>query len=326
MALWLSGIVPVAAEPTVPILPLSEIRAGQRNRENSLERNSNRRIQSEILGVLENAGPKQSIILARLSGGPLDKTGVLQGMSGSPVYIDGKLAGAVAMAFPFSKEPVAGIRPIAEMLDTVPTPRQQAMRANLRNGSVFPAISVTERDTSRPIEIATPISFSGFSSRTMETFGNQLRSVGLEPRQGLTGGRSSARLGPIKTEPGSMISVQLVTGDMAVGADGTVTHVDGDRIYAFGPKFLSLGATDLPFSSASVLTLLANVSTSFKISSTVGETLGGVTTDTTAAVSGQLGRKPRMVPVTISVTGAGNPTSYRMNMVHDRLLSPMCCK
>ena len=163
--------------------------------------------QVEILGVMDNAGPKQSIILARLSGGPLEQTGVLQGMSGSPVYIDGKLAGAVAMAFPFAKDPIAGIRPIEAMLRTstaasppspTPTPTALGQRA---------ALALNERDLTRRIprpepvlggearmiDIATPLSFGGFSRVTLYAFAPQLRALGLEPRQGVTSGGAPPR-------------------------------------------------------------------------------------------------------------------------------------
>ena len=119
-----------------------------------------------------------------------------------------------------------------------------------------------------------------------------------------------------------MISVQLVSGDMAVGADGTVTHVDGSRVYAFGHRFLSVGATELPFTNASVITLLPNLSTSFKISAS-GEWLGSITADYNAAVSGELGKRARTAPVTISVAGADRQSKYRMEMVQDQLLSPL---
>ena len=119
-----------------------------------------------------------------------------------------------------------------------------------------------------------------------------------------------------------MISVQLVSGDMAVGADGTVTHVDGNRVYAFGHRFLSVGATELPFTTASVIALLPNLSTSFKISAS-GEWLGSITGDYNAAVSGELGKRARIAPVTIAVTGSERNAKYRMEMVQDQLLSPL---
>lgn len=275
----------------------------------------------EILGVLENIGPRQSLILARLSGGPIEKTGVMQGMSGSPVYINGKLLGAVAMAFPFSREPIAGIRPIEEMLAVVQSKSPQ-VRARLTDKSLVAGLTVAPTAPDRPTDIATPLSLSGFTQATVDQFAPQLRAVGLEPRQGISGGKSSNSASTGLLQPGSMISVQLVTGDLAVGADGTVTHVDGNRVYAFGHRFLSVGATELPFSAASVLALMPSVNTSFKISA-AGEPLGTVTADYTAAIAGELGRTARMAPVHITLQGSERPASYRMQMVQDRLLSPL---
>jgi hypothetical protein len=272
--------------------------------------------QVEVLGVLENAGPKQSIILGRLSGGPIERTGVMQGMSGSPVYINGKLAGAVAMAFPFSKEPIAGIRPIGEMLAGGDTGMPRAVQAQA-------AAAKRSQSPSELADLATPLSFNGFTRETLDAYTPQLRALGLEPRQGLSAGRqppNQQTLEPL--EPGSMISVQLITGDMSVGADGTVTHIDDKRVYAFGHRFLSVGPTDVPFTRASVLALLPNLSTSFKISAS-GEWLGAITSDRNAAVAGELGRRPRMAPVSISVEGAAMPVQYKMEMAQDRLLTPM---
>jgi hypothetical protein len=283
----------------------------------------------EILGVLENTGPKQSIILARLSGGPLERTGVMQGMSGSPVYIDGRLIGAVAMGFPFSKEPIAGIRPIEEMIRDAGArpPKQLPGRAKLSDTSLtahFPKSEPAGSFDTKLIDIATPVSFSGFSQGTLQQFAPQLQALGLEPRQGVSGGSSPASSKAVSgpPQPGSMITVQLISGDLRVGADGTVTHVDGNQIYAFGHRFLSIGSTELPFARASVITLLPNLSTSFKISST-GEWLGAITADHNTAVSGELGRRPRMVPLSIAVKNGAQTTSYKMQIVNDRLLSPL---
>src|SRR5690348_1537915 len=236
--------------------------------------------QVEILGVLENIGPKESLILARLSGGPLGSAGVMQGMSGSPVYIDGKLVGAVAMAFPFAKEPIAGIRPIEAMVRAGggQGPVLSPAPAGGQRAAFYPAEHDLTRFFSKPvavssgdarlIDIATPIAFSGFSSATLDAFAPQLRRIGLEPRQGVASGNSvtGAMGNPADIKPGSMISVSLMSGDLSVGADGTVTYVDGTHVYAFGHRFLDVGATALPFARAEVLTLLANTNTSFKIS------------------------------------------------------------
>ena len=309
-------------------LPLAEVKAGMRGVGKTVF--SGGRIedfQVEILGVLENIGPKQSLILARLSGGPIEKTGVMQGMSGSPVYIGGKLVGAVAMAFPFSKEPIAGIRPIGDMLtvqDKTP-PRTAAIRLNETD---LLAALPKPRDAmfggQKMIDITTPVSFGGFTRDTIERFTPQLRALGLEPMQGISGGgRVPDAMGPRSAlQPGSMISVQLVTGDLSIGADGTVTHIDGERVYAFGHRFLSVGSTDLPFARSEVLTLLPSLQSSFKISA-ARELMGSISQDRNTAVSGEMGRRAAMTPVSITVLNPnGKRSSYQMEMVDDRFLSP----
>jgi hypothetical protein len=312
-----------SAEVGAPLFPLKDLRAGMKGIGRTVFNGTNiEEFGVEILGVLENVGPRQSIILGRLSGGPLDKTGVMQGMSGSPVYIDGRLVGAVAMAFPFSKEPIAGIRPIHEMLVTS-TAKTPQTRARLSDKSLLDALPKREAATDdRPVDIATPVSFTGFTAATVAHFAPQLRAIGLEPRQGVSGGRSSRAItaGPVR--PGSMISVQLARGDMAVGADGTVTHVDGKHVYAFGHRFLSVGATELPFTTASVLTVLPNVSSSFKIAAS-GELVGSMTSDYSAAVSGELGRKAKLATVTLGVAGAERASKYKIEIVQERLLTPL---
>lgn len=294
--------------------------------------------QVEILGVLDNVGPKESLILARLSGGPLEHTGVMQGMSGSPVYIDGRLAGAVAMAFPFSKDPIAGIRPIEDMmrpaaLAAAPARVQKARVGQpdpvaLADRDVFHALSKPEpmmAGDSRMIDIATPVNFGGFSRATLEAFAPQLRSLGLEPRQGITAGSDirPAMGNPADLKPGSMISVQLMAGDLSVGADGTVTYIAGNRVYAFGHRFLAVGSTALPFARAEVITLLPNLNTSFKLS-TAKEWMGTISRDGDTAVAGELGKRAGMVPVSIGISSGGRRVeSYQMQMVDDPLLSPL---
>jgi hypothetical protein len=322
------------------LFPLKDLKPGMRGTGRTVfNGNKIEDFQVEILGVLDNIGPKESLILARLSGGPLEHTGVMQGMSGSPVYIDGKLVGAVAMAFPFAKDPIAGIRPIEAMLRTssaatppspTPSPAAPGQRA---------AMELNERDLTRRIprpepvlggearmiDIATPVSFGGFSRATLDAFAPQLRALGLEPRQGVTsGGKIDPAMGnPADLKPGAMISVQLMAGDLSVGADGTVTHIDGNRIYAFGHRFLDIGSTALPFARAEVLTLLASTNTSFKIS-TAKEWMGTIYQDRNTAVAGELGKRPAMVPVSVSLSRAGKPVeSYQMQMVNDTLLSPL---
>jgi hypothetical protein len=287
----LLAVSAVSMAQVVPaIFPLKDVRAGQRGIGRTVVSGSRvEEFQVEILGVLENLGPRESIILARLKGGPLENTGVMQGMSGSPVYIDGKLVGAVALSFPLSKEAIAGIRPIEDMLRVEPRPVR-----NIASASPPPRRRPFVAGETRLEEIATPVSFSGFTPGTLEHFAPQLRELGWDPRQGISGGGApSDRLGdPRRLEPGSMISVQLLSGDMSVGADGTVTAIDGDRVYAFGHRFLAEGPTDLPFALAEVLALLPNLSSSFKIS-TAREWMGAITADRDTAISGLTGQQAK---------------------------------
>jgi hypothetical protein len=322
--------------------PLKDIRPGLRGIGKTVfSGNRIDEFQVEILGVLENIGPKQNLILARLSGGPLAETGVLQGMSGSPVYIDGKLAGAVALAWPFSKVAITGIRPIEEMVRVTEAgrtpPPTQVARNEASLAAMFAAKDLTRllpgrlepasRDggDAKLLDIATPVSFGGFTHATLDSFAPQLRALGLEPTQGLSaGGPSNPHMGdPSTLKPGSMISVQLMTGDLSIGVDGTVTYIDGNKIYAFGHRFLAVGSTALPFTRSEVLALLPELSASFKISAPK-ETMGAILQDRNTAIAGELGRTAAMAPVSISVSRGGKRLdNYRMEMANDRFLSPL---
>lgn len=321
----------VALSAQTPILPLRDVHAGMKASGLTVfEGGKVESFQAEILGVLENAGPKQSIILARLSGGPIEKTGVMQGMSGSPVYFEGKLLGAVALSFPFSKEPIAGIRPIEEMLAASSTPAApRAVRPDnpFDLAALLPKPGEFQMGSTRLTEIATPFWIGGFTRATLDHFAPMLRAAGLEPVQGLSGGGHPARqMGdPAKLHPGSMISVQLISGDLAAGADGTVTHIDGKKVYAFGHRFLSVGDTEMPFARAEVMTLLSSQQSSFKISA-AKEWMGSITQDRSAAITGTLGKAAALTPVNIKVrsrSGVARDSEYKLEMVRDRLLTPL---
>jgi hypothetical protein len=313
------------AQPS--IFPLKDIRPGQSGIGKTIFSGSKvEDFRVEILGVLENLGPKQSIILARLSGGPLDKTGVMQGMSGSPVYIDGKLVGAVALAFPFSKDSIAGIRPIEEMLainePRGATPATASLAPVARLNQLAPKASQWVGGLT---EIATPVSFAGFTQGTLDYFSPELRKLGLEPMQGVSsGGQPAPGMGNAASlHPGDMITVQLISGDWSIGADGTLTAIDGQKIYAFGHRFLAVGNTELPFARSNVIALLPNLQSSFKISS-AKEWMGTITQDRSTAISGEIGKQASTIPVNITLDNHLRPPFvYHTRMVNDRVLSPL---
>jgi hypothetical protein len=324
---------------------------------------------ANILGVLQNViGPDRNLILARLEGGPLAHTGVIAGMSGSPVYIDGKLIGAVSYALgSFSKEPIAGITPIAEMTDaasfTDTRPRSARVqidypisRENLtaafrkalnwnrpfadRPGDVRMSGfgSVTEMGAGqlgtllRPI--ATPLVMSGFEPELADLLGGAFREQGFVPTGGGAGGFHAGEKpfeGPLK--PGDAIGVMLVGGDLMLGATGTVTHIDGDRVYAFGHPMYNLGPTDFPMTRAYVYTVLPSLFSSMKLSST-GEVIGTFTQDRATTIAGRLGAGPKMIPVTITLERAARAEApdaaiaaprrtFKYTVVNDPLFGPL---
>ncbi len=343
--------------PPEAIFPLRDIRPGMHGVGKTIFRGTKiEEFQVEVLGVLENTGPRQSIVLAKLTGGPLAETGVIQGMSGSPVYIDGKLVGAVALGFPFAKDAITGIQPIEQMLrDAVPAQRPsrgqtagQATRMEANSADLFPGApghpllvknavpSDFPSGESAMRNIETPLVMSGFTERTLEAFAGPLSRLGFHAIGGLGGASPNEASGssaptsfagaghtaPPTVEPGSMISVQLMSGDMNMAADGTVTYVDGNKIYAFGHRFLATGSADLPFARAEVIAILPNLNASYKISSS-HEWLGTMTSDRSTAVAGEIGLKADLVPVTISVAPSGGAERrYKVEIVNDRLLTP----
>ncbi|TDI07331.1 MAG: hypothetical protein E2P08_05985 [Acidobacteria bacterium] len=298
--------------------------------------------QVEILGVLKNVGPKQNMILARLSGGPIARTGVFAGMSGSPVYIEDKLIGAVAYAFPFAKEPIAGITPIREMVDIFKEkPESGPRRARRVNPDkmydvaqlpsflshfelpqFFVEPSLTRgQDLGRLQPIATPLNLSGFSPRSIQQFSSQLELLGLVPVRGMGTARMEA-YEDVPLQAGSTITVQLVRGDIEVSASGTATHIEGDRIYGFGHPFLSIGTTDLPLNKGAVLTIIPNLRTSEKVSVTL-EPIGSIKQDRATGIMGVAGEEAQLIPVRLRLhTSRNEVKELNFEVVTDNFLTP----
>ena len=312
-----------------------------------------------IIGVLRNSiGPRRNLILARLEGGPLANTGVIAGMSGSPVYIDGRLVGAVSYSLgQFSKEPIAGITPIGEMTEdaTLPGPRRQAarvdlqmpptqesLRASLRQAfswirpfaesasdvQVFGDSSVSAGIGTLLRPIATPLSFGGFEPSVIDPVVAAFRDQGFvpimaaSPQLAAAAAQSNGSSLPA-LRPGDPIGVALMNGDFEVGATGTVTEVDGNRVYAFGHPFYQLGPTQFPMTRAHVFTVLPSLAASQKIAST-GEIVGIVSQDRATTIAGTLGPGPSMIPVKLTLNSErGTRKTFNIGIVRDQLFTPL---
>ncbi len=321
--------------------PLQDVRPGLRGTGKTVfQGNRIEEFQVEILGVIENLAPKQPIILARLSGGPLAETGILQGMSGSPVYIGGKLLGAVALGFPFSKEPICGIQPIQAMLSGATLQALSLQRNSLLQN--ISSSSIRPNSQSSPLgdltDILTPLSTTGFTPNTLvalhpvwQRFGLAAQGLGstnlvpISAKNSLSVSINSSQINDLPQlplQPGSMISVGLVTGDWNMTADGTVTYVDGNRIYAFGHRFLGIGPTEIPLAISDVLASVPSTQTSFKISAP-RQWIGAITSDHATAIAGELGRTAHTIPIEIAVSSAATGAhTYHLQVVNDRLLTP----
>ena len=266
-------------------------------------------VEVEILGVLHNAlGPHQDMILARLGGKDAVYTGVVAGMSGSPVYIDGKLAGALAFRIgQFSKEPIAGITPIQQMLEVKDMPAA---------GSAPTASS--GRDI-RPIE--TPLLFSGFTQQAVDAFKDRFTALGMTPVVGLGGGSSTEKQ-PEPIEPGSSVSALLVRGDMEIAATCTATYVVKNELLACGHPITQSGSVSVPMTKAEVVATLPSPLNAFKIVNTTEE-VGAFTQDRQTAILGEFGAKANMVPVTVTFHGAGAPHAVHFEVVDSPELTPL---
>jgi hypothetical protein len=287
----------------------------------------------EVLGVLHNVnGPKGDIILIRLHGTKPEYTGVVAGMSGSPVYIDGKLAGALAFRIgEFSKEPIAGVTPIEEMLeidafDQRPAPepvRASASNPNTNSRTASPSVDATPSLQSysnylKPIEA--PLVFTGFSEETLQRYASQFASAGIVPVMGI--GSSSDRKQPEPIEAGSAVSAVLVRGDMDIAATCTVTYIDPQRLLACGHPLLQFGKVDLPMTKATVLATLPSTYNAFKIVNTT-EAAGSFVQDRHNGILGVLGKEPKMIPVTVSIHGGPATKEFHYQILNNARLSPL---
>jgi hypothetical protein len=299
---------------TAGIFPLAQVHRGQHGVAYTVfEGVAPSAVEVEILGILHNAlGPHQDMILARLGGKDAIYTGVVAGMSGSPVYIDGKLAGALAFRIgQFSKEPIAGITPIQQMLQVKDMPPAGSTPVNGK--------ADTANTEMRPIE--TPLLFSGFSQQAVDAFKDRFAAQGLTPVVGLGGGSSTAKQ-PEAIEPGSSVSALLVRGDMEVAATCTATYVDKNQLLACGHPITQNGALSAPMTKAEVVATLPSPLNAFKIVNTTEE-VGAFTQDRQTAIRGEFGAKAHMVPVTVTFHTNTGTRPVHFDVVDSPELTPL---
>ena len=287
----------------------------------------------EVLGVMPNfLGPNQSIILVELKGPKVEHTGVVAGMSGSPVYLEGKLAGALSLKLGvFTKEPIAGVTPIADVLNPAAqyNAPQSAQQSWPQSTSVNEVSSLSSNDLAaqrlrlpsgsalEPIE--TPLVFSGFQAAALQPFASQLQSYGFVAAQG---GTAAPRADDSQLKPGDMAGMVLVQGDASINSACTVTAVQADRVFLCGHPFLSLGDVQLPMARSRVLTTLSSSLASTKIVN-VGGSIGTITGDHITAVTGKLGAAPAMIPLELTLASGGAEKKLHFELVNHPRLTPI---
>lgn len=284
----------------------------------------------EVLGILRNmTGPKGDIILVRLKGDKPEFTGVVAGMSGSPVYIDGKLVGAISYRIgEFSKEPIAGVTPIEKMLEInemdksqTPPPAPVAADAQSPESAGGPGIDpqvATPYQYLRPID--TPLVFSGFTADAVKRFSPEFAAAGIVPVMGVGSAENTKQPEPI--EPGSSVGAVLVRGDMDITATCTVTYIDPTHLLACGHPLLDFGNVDMPMTKSTVLATLPSPANAFKIA-TATEQIGSFMQDRHTGILGRFGKQPEMIPVTLSFHGISNPKTFHFEVLNNARLTPV---
>ena len=351
LATCLGATLVVAQAPPPAFFPVDEIRPGMVGVGRTVFAGDQiEEFQAHILGVLRNvAAPQRDLILARLEGGPLARTGVIQGMSGSPIYINGRLVGAVSYALgSFPKEPLAGITPIAEMTDAASLGQMRGPIAELTvdwlagPSAVFSALERLALRAAAPVgagngglRIQGPASLADLApvlrpigaAMVMNGFDplvdrQMRRALNLADSDQATVASNTART-PVALRPGAPIGMALVRGDLEMGATGTVTYVDGTRVYAFGHPFLNLGPTSMAMTQARVFTVIPSLDSSMKIA-TLGPAIGTMTQDRATTVAGVLGTEPQQLSVDVTLRSERSPERrLRFQVLHDQTLTPL---
>jgi hypothetical protein len=314
------------AQESRETLPLSQVRPGMQGYAYTIFAGDQvEKFDLEVIGVLDNfLGPKQSIILVQLKGPKVEHTGVVAGMSGSPVYLDGKLAGALSLKLGvFTKEPIGGVTPIQDVLNppSQPVSTQAATQQIVLPSEAATRTGLPSSSALEPIE--TPLVFSGFQPAALQQFANQIQGFGFVAAQG---GTAAPRPEDGHLAAGDMAGMVLVQGDASINSACTVTAVQADRVYLCGHPFLSLGEVQIPMARSRVVTTLSSDLASTKIVN-VGGSIGTITGDHLTAVTGRLGAPPAMIPLDLTLVtsdaGAAKQKALHFEIVNHPKLTPL---
>jgi hypothetical protein len=316
------ALAPPLSAQSDEILPLSQVQPGMHGYAYTIFAGDQvEKFDLEVIGVMPNfLGPRQSIILIELKGPKVEHTGVVAGMSGSPVYLNGKLAGALSLKLGvFTKEAIAGVTPIEDILHPAAqdnAPSTSAQQFTLPNDAA-PRTGLPSGSSLEPI--ATPLVFSGFQSSTLQQFAPQIQTYGFVAAQG---GTAAPQPDDKKLVAGDMAGMVLVQGDASINSACTVTAVQVDRVYLCGHPFLSLGDVALPMARSRVVTTLSSSLASTKIVN-VGGSIGTITGDHLTAVTGKLGAPPPMIPLDLSIATSSGEQKLHFELVNHPKLTPL---
>ena len=335
-ALILAFGVATNADDAPAVFPLSQVQPGLKGVVYTIfSGNEIEKVDLLVLGVLHNAlGPKQDVILVQLLGEKVEHTGVVAGMSGSPVYFDGKLAGALSLKLGvFSKEAIGGVTPIENMLDVekapdvLPQTPPAAAPAHSASATYPPQVALPEnlvRQTSEGagqflIPIETPLISTGLYPDTMARFGKELSGWGMSM---MAGGTTPPSPEDAQLKPGDMVGVELIRGDLSLTPGCTVTTVEKGRILACGHPIFSFGNVSMPIARAYVVTTLASAMASTKVITT-GGTIGTLTQDRVTAIAGRLGAGPSMIPLDVTLVTPFAEKQYHFELIENPQLTPV---
>lgn len=357
IALLLLVSTPGSATDKPEIFPVSDVRPGMHCVAYTIFSGDQiEKMDADVVGVLRNAfGPKLDIVIIELKGEKPEHTGVVAGMSGSPVYIDGKLLGALSLKLGiFNKEAIAGVTPITAMLDienqlgapaNPASSAAQALQSAESTAMAGVSTAVSGGDFSSPVSasfsrvslppdlsdrsglgrgnylvpIETPLIFSGFSSQTLAQYAGQLSALGLTA---MAGGTTEASADESKIGPGDMVGMDLMRGDLSLSAGCTVTIIRDNRVFACGHPLFGLGKVSLPMSRGHVVMTLASAMASTKIM-TSGGVIGTLTQDRTSAVMGELGPGPQMIPMDVDLHTPNSEKAYHFEVLDNPQLTPL---